>query len=199
MPFYETVVIIDPTIGPEEIDKETKKVEAAVTSGGGRILHRDIKGKLQLAYQIAHRTEGYYVYIIFEGEGSLVPVLERSYRLNERILRFLTVRIEGPPLEPPKEKARKAEVVEKAAEELGVSALKEESEEEESGEPEEEEPEEEEPEGEFEEEELEEELEEEELEEVPEREEPGEEVREEEPEEEMEEEAESAGKESGGD
>jgi len=108
MPFYETVFILDPSIEQEGIDQETEKVESLIVDNGGRIIRRDVWGKRRLAYEIAGRSEGFYTFVVFEGPGEIVSVLERSYRLNERIIRYMTVRLKKAPAEPEKEEVEPA-------------------------------------------------------------------------------------------
>ena len=104
---YETVFILDPTLDKSTLEEEVKKVEDLIVNRKGKVIKVDRWGTRRLAYPIAKKQQGYYTLIIFEGDGDLVVELERSYRLNESCLRYLTVLSEEEELEekatPPEE------------------------------------------------------------------------------------------------
>lgn len=104
---YETVFILDPTLDKSTLEEEVKKVEDLIVNQKGKVIKVDRWGIRRLAYPIAKKQQGYYTLIIFEGDGDLVVELERSYRLNESCLRYLTVLSEEEELEekatPPEE------------------------------------------------------------------------------------------------
>ena len=88
---YQTVIIIDSLLKVEEIDAIIEKVLRIINNNGGKVIEVDRWEKKRLAYEIKKRQYGYYVEIIFEASGDLVRILERDYRLDENILRYLTV------------------------------------------------------------------------------------------------------------
>lgn len=105
---YETTFILDPSLGEEKIESEIRKVSDFIEGHGAKILRTDRWGMRRLSYPIAKKTQGYYVFILFEGEYNLPKELERFYRLNESCLRFLTVISEtelAPKPQPEEEKA----------------------------------------------------------------------------------------------
>jgi len=90
---YETIFVTEPTVAEEEIDQLIKAYEQVVASAGGKSLKVEKWGKRRLAYPIARREEGIYVLMVVECPPVQVKELERRYRMNDRILRHLTVRV----------------------------------------------------------------------------------------------------------
>ncbi len=92
---YETVFIADSTYTDEEIDELIKGYDQIVTSAKGKMLKVEKWGKRRLAYAIQRNEEGVYVLMTIECPPSLVKELDRRYRMNDRILRHLVVRVEN--------------------------------------------------------------------------------------------------------
>ena len=88
---YETTFIIDSLLKSEEIENIIKKYERFISDNGGEIQQVDHWGKKRLAYEIKKRQYGYYVHIRYAGPPNLVKPLEREFRLNESILRYLSI------------------------------------------------------------------------------------------------------------
>jgi small subunit ribosomal protein S6 len=88
---YETTIVMDGNLDDAAIQAVIEKVKATLTSLGGEIKTVLEPGRKKLAYKIAKTTLGYYVHIEFMGVPSSLAELERQYRLNEQILRFLTI------------------------------------------------------------------------------------------------------------
>ena len=107
---YETVFILDSSLDKSTLEQEVKKVEDLITSREGKIIKVDTWGTRRLAYPIAKKQQGYYTLIIFEGEGGLPSELEKSYKLNESCLRYLTVVSEEEELEEKPSPEEKEEV-----------------------------------------------------------------------------------------
>ncbi len=102
---YETIIVLDPSQGDSGLDEEVGRVQNIITTRGGEIVGVERWGKRKLAYEVNKRKEGYYALIRFKGHGEILSELERRYRLNESMLRHLTVLSEGPPPAPPVEAA----------------------------------------------------------------------------------------------
>jgi len=96
---YETIVVIDSLLKSEEIDAVIEKVTRIINNNGGTIKSADHWGKKRLAYEIKKRQYGYYVEIIFEGPGNIIKTLEREYRLDENILRYLSLLLDRKAIE----------------------------------------------------------------------------------------------------
>ena len=90
---YETTFIVNASLDDPQIEAVITRVQDVITKNGGAISALNKWGRKRLAYSINKKTTGYYSNIEFEGPGSLVALLERSYQLDELILRYLTVRL----------------------------------------------------------------------------------------------------------
>jgi small subunit ribosomal protein S6 len=91
---YETIFMTDPNLTEEETDAIAALVESIVTSSGGKVLKTEKWGKRRLAYPVDHREEGIYTLMLLECPPEQVKEIDRRYRMNDRILRHLTVRME---------------------------------------------------------------------------------------------------------
>lgn len=91
---YEVMYIADPETADETIGKLNEAVEKLVQTEGGSVVRTDDIGRKRLAYPINKKKEGYYVLFEIEGSGQEIAELERRMRVNEMILRYLTVRVD---------------------------------------------------------------------------------------------------------
>ena len=91
---YELMYIADPVSTDEDIEKINKEIETLVESEGSTIVKTDDMGKRPLAYRIKKFTEGYYYLFEIEGAGKEIAELERRLRVNDKIVRYLTVRVD---------------------------------------------------------------------------------------------------------
>jgi len=92
---YEITFIIDPVLPGDEIQTAAKAYESLLTNEDCSIVHVDDVGLKQLAYPINKRNSGVYRCIEFQSEGgTIVPKLELALRRDERIMRFLTVKLD---------------------------------------------------------------------------------------------------------
>jgi len=92
---YQSVVIIDSLLKSEEIDAIIEKIVRNINNNGGKITTIDRWEKKRLMYEIKKRQYGYYVEIVFEAPNNLIKILERDYRLDENILRYLTIHLDS--------------------------------------------------------------------------------------------------------
>ncbi len=104
---YEVVFIVDPGADDDEVNRLTENHKQIVTDQGGVITKAESWGKRQLAYEILHKTEGTFVLMEIEGSGSEIAELERRMRVNDRIIRYLTVRVDEDRRRAEKFKARR--------------------------------------------------------------------------------------------
>jgi small subunit ribosomal protein S6 len=93
---YETTFILDPGLDEVKVNEEVDKVVQWIKGLGGEVLEVQRWGKKRLAYEIDRRRDGIYTLVLYEGPGETVKELERRFRLNESVLRSLTV-IHVPP------------------------------------------------------------------------------------------------------
>ncbi len=91
---YEVMYIADPTTDTEGIETINKEIEDLVGNQGGSIVSTDDMGRRQLAYKIKQFTEGYYFLFEIEGSGREIAEIERRMRVNDKIFRYLTVRVD---------------------------------------------------------------------------------------------------------
>ena len=95
-PYYETMYILRPDIPEEEVDSHLKKYSELLEKSGTEVLDSQMRGKRRLAYPIAKHKEGIYVQLSHKGNGQQVATLERAMRLSEDVIRYLTVKQDGP-------------------------------------------------------------------------------------------------------
>jgi small subunit ribosomal protein S6 len=95
-PYYETMYILRPDIPEEEVETHVSKYSDLVTEAGAEVLDTQMRGKRRLAYTISGHKEGVYVQLTHNGDGQQVATLERAMRLSEDVIRYLTVKQEGP-------------------------------------------------------------------------------------------------------
>ena len=94
MNHYETVFIATPVLSDVQTKELFGKFQGVITENGGQIVSSEDWGLRKLAYPIQKKTTGFYYLIEFEGEGALVEKLETQYRRDERVIRFLTFRMD---------------------------------------------------------------------------------------------------------
>jgi len=105
---YEVVFIADPVADDAEVQRLTDNFKQLVTDQGGVINKAETMGKRQLAYEILHKNEGTFVLLEIEGSGREIAELERRMRVNDRILRYITVRVDEDRRRAEKFKTRRA-------------------------------------------------------------------------------------------
>jgi small subunit ribosomal protein S6 len=117
---YETTVIVQPEISDEGIAELQQRLDGILKAANGiRLLYDDL-GKRRLAYEIKNFQKGRYVMLRFLDEGKAIPSLERALRLEDSVIRFLTVQVTDHVEDVPARQAAAAEEqrirAEKAAE-----------------------------------------------------------------------------------
>ena len=90
---YEVLYIIRPNYEEEQYRDFVEKYNALIQANGGEVTKVDPWGKRRLAYEIDKVREGYYVLVQFSGDASLPAELERNFKINDEILRFLVTRL----------------------------------------------------------------------------------------------------------
>src|SRR4030095_4549718 len=105
---YEVVFIVDPTADEDEVTRLTDSFKQIVTDQGGVITNSETMGRRQLAYEILHKTEGSFWLLEIEGSGREIAELERRMRVNDRIIRYITVRVDEDRRRAEKFKANRA-------------------------------------------------------------------------------------------
>src|SRR5689334_2198526 len=90
---YETTYITRPDVSDEQQKTFLEKLKNIVQADNGQVVVVEDWGKRRLAYPIQKETRGYYTYFMYTGNNSLVAELERNIRINEQVLRFLSVKL----------------------------------------------------------------------------------------------------------
>jgi small subunit ribosomal protein S6 len=109
---YEVMYVIDTAIADQTRIDLIERFSGLVTQGGGQADRIDEWGKRRLAYAINYKTEGYYVLMYITAPAELPRELERNFKINENILRYLVIKFEGalpPKREPLKPAAQPAQ------------------------------------------------------------------------------------------
>lgn len=109
---YESVIILNASLEDTQIDSVLSRFEDQVTSNGGQISKIDKWGRKRLAYQIQRSKSGYYVIYQFEAPRELISKLERNLRLDETVIRYLTIKLEKKDLEQISLKKAQQEITE---------------------------------------------------------------------------------------
>jgi small subunit ribosomal protein S6 len=90
---YETVMIIDSDIPEEDRGPLFAKVKDQISQQGGVLFHFDEWGTRKMAYEVKRKHRGYYVRLDYCGEGRIISELERFCRIEERVLRYMTLQL----------------------------------------------------------------------------------------------------------
>ena len=91
---YEVMYIINPETDADKIEKLNDAVGKLIEKEGGTVVRMDDIGMRNLAYPIQKKYEGYYVLFEIDGSGQEIMELERRMRVNDLIIRFITVRVD---------------------------------------------------------------------------------------------------------
>ena len=94
--YYETMYILRPDIAEDEVTNHIDKYNKLLEEFGGTILDSQMRGKRRLAYQIAKHREGIYVHLSHQGDGQHIFKIEKAMRLSDDVIRYMTVKQEGP-------------------------------------------------------------------------------------------------------
>ena len=91
---YETVFILTPVLSDEQMKETVAKFKKLLTDNGAEILNEEAWGLKKLAYNIEKKTSGFYNLIEFKAEPTLINKLETGYRRDEKVIRYMTVKLE---------------------------------------------------------------------------------------------------------
>jgi len=115
MRHYETTYILRPNLGEDQFTEIIERTNAIVTDDDGSIIDIDRWGIKNLAYEIKKETQGYYVYMNYAAHGTTVSEIERIFRIDDRLLRYLTIKLADAIDEAGVEKAKELIAAEAAA------------------------------------------------------------------------------------
>lgn len=91
---YETMYILRPDLREEQIEQAVNKYQTFIQEQGAEQIEIQNRGKRRLAYEIGKQREGIYIQMNYQGPGALIAPLERSMRLSEEVIRYLTIKQE---------------------------------------------------------------------------------------------------------
>ncbi len=91
---YETISIIRPNVSEDTITAISDKTAEIIKEAGGEILKVDQWGLRQLAYPIKKEPTGHYVYTVFSGNGAGIDEMERIFKIDDNILKYMTIKLD---------------------------------------------------------------------------------------------------------
>ncbi len=91
---YETVFILTPVLSDDQVKEAVKKYEKYLKDHGAEIVNYEDWGMRKLAYPIQKKSTGFYTLFEFKADGSIIRDLELTFKRDERVLRFLTVKLD---------------------------------------------------------------------------------------------------------
>ena len=91
---YETVFILTPVLPAEQMKETVEKFKGILTKNNAELLNEENWGLKKLAYPIEKKSTGFYILFEFKAEPTLIQQLETEYRRDERVIRFITVKME---------------------------------------------------------------------------------------------------------
>lgn len=94
MNHYETVFILTPVLSDAQVEEAVKKFEDLLISNQCEIVAKENWGLKKLAYPIQLKKNGFYTLIQFKGEGTIVAALETAFKRDERVIRYLTTKLD---------------------------------------------------------------------------------------------------------
>ena len=105
---YETVFILTPVLSDDKMKEAVKKYEDRLAQAGAEIVHEENWGMRKLAYPIQKKSTGFYHLIEFKADGNILADVETELKRDERILRFLTVKLDKHAIAYNEKKRKKA-------------------------------------------------------------------------------------------
>jgi len=103
---YETIFIASPTLTDEQVEELVKQFEGIVAEQGGELLRTDRWGRKKLAYEVQKFSEGYYTLFEMNAGPTLIAELERRFRNNDAVIKYLSVRMDEQAKAADRQKAR---------------------------------------------------------------------------------------------
>lgn len=91
MKTYESVIIVKPQLSDGEVAEFVTKTKELVTKNGGEVISEEKLGRRKFTHEVNHVRDGFYLYLKFKAEASFVKTLEGALKLNEQVLRSMTM------------------------------------------------------------------------------------------------------------
>ena len=105
---YEVMFIVDTDASEEDITRLSESLQTVITDQGGTITKNEDMGRRRLAYPIGRKTDGHYILFEVDGSGREIAELERRMRVNDQVIRYITVRVDEDRQRAEKFKAKRA-------------------------------------------------------------------------------------------
>ena len=94
MNHYETVLILTPVLSDDQAKETVAKFTKVLTDNGAEILNEEAWGLKKMAYAIDKKSTGFYNLVEFKAEPEVIATLETAYRRDEKVIRFMTVKLD---------------------------------------------------------------------------------------------------------
>jgi len=91
---YETVFILTPVLSDDQMKETVAKFKKVLTDNGAEILNEEAWGLKKMAYAIQKKSTGFYCLMEFKAEPSVIKTLDVAYRRDEKVIRFMTVKLD---------------------------------------------------------------------------------------------------------
>ena len=91
---YETVFILTPVLSDDQMKEAVEKFKGVLQENGAEVVNEETWGLRKLAYPIQKKSTGFYCLLEFKGEPTIVKKLDVAFRRDERVIRFLTFRLD---------------------------------------------------------------------------------------------------------
>ena len=91
---YETVFILTPVLSDEQMKETVAKFTNLLKNNGAEILNEETWGLKKMAYAIQKKSTGFYCLVEFKAEPSVIKTLETGYRRDEKVIRYMTVKLD---------------------------------------------------------------------------------------------------------
>jgi len=94
MNIYENIVILNASLGDEEIETASGKIKDLITNSGGEILKTDMWGRRKLAYEIKKQKKGFYLFLVFKSPSAAIKKLEDYYKVFDPVVKYMVIKLE---------------------------------------------------------------------------------------------------------
>ena len=119
---YEVMFIVRPDMEEADVDKLIAGLEQTITHGGGSVKSTEKLGRRKLSYMVRKFSDGNYVLLVIQADGSLIAEVERRLRVTEPVIKFITVRMDEEEKRLAKIKAHRASHVKRSAQPIHAPA-----------------------------------------------------------------------------
>lgn len=94
MNIYENIVILNASLGDEEIETASGKIKDLITNSSGEILKTDVWGRRKLAYEIKKQKKGFYLFLVFKAPSAAIKKLEDYYKVFDPVVKYMVIKLD---------------------------------------------------------------------------------------------------------